>query len=820
MSDLDLWNLQTDNASGEYTVAEIEVEDGEDFIAEGLQLGATVLASNEGDGTVGQVFGNDELSKLFASAPKANVEIPTEVVVQRTLADPALKQILQEADGTAGFDPEAEQLKIRDFLAGVNKGKMTMEESVFQAPRAGTSSSATTSRTIKCSKCNLVCDVHSISKHTSECEGDGNTKETVAGKQDKEATLVSKVEPSESAPPLSKSASERVLQENQIRLRRYIKDELKCDLTTGAVNSRTKKATKGPNECTMCERKFVHASGLVRHMEKHALDLIPNNNIQPHVVTPPAPGLHVVLKCNSCGRIFFNVKSATDHVLIHFPPQPQLSEPKATIKDSFDMGQFLLEGDQLLATLSQDICNVKSPLDSKMFETLIVGSVLQCEFCEYIFAGISELLLHSATHYPERRFECTACDLTMNTAKEASVHFQTDCVFMREGLKQLNVTLKRYFVCNVCELKFSSAELLQEHRCSSYHYFPRLSEHSQRLLLPCEFCEVNFESAHEIFPHNEEKHLNKKKREKEARNTGPGRVRQYLCDICGKSYTQSSHLWQHLRFHQGVKPFVCQEENCGRKFTIRPDLNDHIRKCHTGERPYHCLVCGKRFLTGSVFYQHRLIHRGERRYECDECGKRFYRADALKNHQRIHTGEKPYSCLFCTKTFRQRGDRDKHIRARHSHLDANSRLMMQMQKFQLEAKAKKNGNKKSNEPGPTEDNGVLDAKDITAKPEQQDVETSGTVIEEHLETPNEETINVLMDDNEVVVAEDVVYQESIQEDITNTNDDIIMSIFDPIPEPSQSSILESIPLLHSHDNAKVVVVRNNPSLPMFSDAYM
>lgn len=96
----------------------------------------------------------------------------------------------------------------------------------------------------------------------------------------------------------------------------------------------------------------------------------------------------------------------------------------------------------------------------------------------------------------------------------------------------------------------------QDNLCSfaSYaynHYFPRLSGKGSRLLLPCEFCDVFFESAREVQPHNEEKHLSKKKREKETRSTASGRQRQYLCDICGKSYTQSSHLWQHLRFHQG-----------------------------------------------------------------------------------------------------------------------------------------------------------------------------------------------------------------------------------------------------------------------------
>lgn len=119
----------------------------------------------------------------------------------------------------------------------------------------------------------------------------------------------------------------------------------------------------------------------------------------------------------------------------------------------------------------------------------------------------------------------------------------------------------------------------------------------------CELCSINYETATHLVNHLLDKHLKKPRisavpetstriqKSPSSIRKGGGhqtstRPRQYLCEICGKSYTQSSHLWQHLRFHQGIKPFECPHEGCDRKFTIRPDLNDHIRKCHTGERPY------------------------------------------------------------------------------------------------------------------------------------------------------------------------------------------------------------------------------------------
>ncbi|XP_018328919.1 zinc finger protein Xfin-like isoform X2 [Agrilus planipennis] len=142
-------------------------------------------------------------------------------------------------------------------------------------------------------------------------------------------------------------------------------------------------------------------------------------------------------------------------------------------------------------------------------------------------------------------------------------------------------------------------------------------------------------------------------------------LKPYVCEQCGRSYSQTSHLWQHMRFHQGIKPFACPHEGCEARYTIRPDLKDHIRKVHTRERPFKCAVCNKCFLTGSVYYQHRLIHTNDRRYGCDICEKRFFRADALNNHRRIHTDERPFPCEICGREFRQKGDRNKHVRTQH-----------------------------------------------------------------------------------------------------------------------------------------------------------
>ena len=138
--------------------------------------------------------------------------------------------------------------------------------------------------------------------------------------------------------------------------------------------------------------------------------------------------------------------------------------------------------------------------------------------------------------------------------------------------------------------------------------------------------------------------------------------------------SQCATLWKTIsqrkiceKTHRKEFRFVCPYENCGKGFFNSHSFQVH-KVSHTDERRFMCNQCGKKF----KFDNQRVLceKKHNKQFLCycpyGGCGKGFYTNAQYEKHLRVHTGETPFQCNICGKKFKQQAHLKTHLKGVHS----------------------------------------------------------------------------------------------------------------------------------------------------------
>ncbi|KAM7536874.1 hypothetical protein Aperf_G00000086471 [Anoplocephala perfoliata] len=166
----------------------------------------------------------------------------------------------------------------------------------------------------------------------------------------------------------------------------------------------------------------------------------------------------------------------------------------------------------------------------------------------------------------------------------------------------------------------------------------------------------------------------------------PGAI-TYRCPSCPAMYSNANAFTKHMREKHFVKVYTCRQ--CDEFFETLSQLFLHARRSHVDPKKpkrnpanykFHCDQCSYMTNNGGTMEHHKRAHTGEKPFVCDVCNKRFAQKANMKTHRNRHIyRDKIFRCETCNKAFSSYDIYLAHLRTREHELREHFAMMASSQ---------------------------------------------------------------------------------------------------------------------------------------------